>query len=195
MKKVLNVGGNSKAIALPRIYAGWDHVLLDIDPRGEPDLLCDARELSSQPPATYDAVYCSHNLEHFYRHDVKNVLAGFAHVLRPNGFVHVVVPDVVSVMRHVVAKGMDICDVLYQAPVGPITVLDVIYGYGVEIERSGNPFFAHKTGFSKRVLMDALQEAGFEWTFIGGGNFELVAYAFKEAPVDRFQMLLGATAS
>ena len=32
MKKVLNVGGNSKAIPLPPQYAGFDHVLLDIDP-------------------------------------------------------------------------------------------------------------------------------------------------------------------
>ncbi|MBK6757265.1 MAG: hypothetical protein IPG70_06405 [Moraxellaceae bacterium] len=32
-KKVLNVGGNSKDIALPDIYQGWEQVWLDIDPR------------------------------------------------------------------------------------------------------------------------------------------------------------------
>ena len=45
--KVLNVGGNSKAIALPPIFDGYEHLLLDIDPTGKPDLLCDARELTS----------------------------------------------------------------------------------------------------------------------------------------------------
>ena len=37
--KVLNVGGNSKAIALPPIFDGYEHLLLDIDPTGKPDLL------------------------------------------------------------------------------------------------------------------------------------------------------------
>lgn len=64
MKKVLNVGGNTKAIPLPPEYAGWEHVLLDIDPKGNPDVVCDARELTTLPSATYDAIYCSHNLEH-----------------------------------------------------------------------------------------------------------------------------------
>lgn len=80
--KVLNVGGNSKAIALPPIFDGYEHLLLDIDPTGKPDLLCDARELTSTPAAQYDAVYCSHNLEHYFRHDVPRVLAGFIHVLK-----------------------------------------------------------------------------------------------------------------
>jgi len=59
MKKVLNVGGNSKAIPLPPEYAGWDHLLLDIDPKGNPDVVCDARELMTLPAAQFDAVYCS----------------------------------------------------------------------------------------------------------------------------------------
>jgi len=63
MKKVLNVGGNSKAIPLPPQYEGWDHVLLDIDQKGNPDVLCDARELITLPESVYDSVYCSHNLE------------------------------------------------------------------------------------------------------------------------------------
>jgi hypothetical protein len=48
-RKVLNVGGNSKEIALPPQYNGWQHVLLDIDPRGNPDIVCDARNLTSLP--------------------------------------------------------------------------------------------------------------------------------------------------
>ncbi|MDD1616033.1 MAG: type 11 methyltransferase [Methylococcaceae bacterium NSP1-2] len=87
MKKVLNVGGNSKLIPLPPEYEGWDHVLLDIDPKVYPDVLCDARELMGLAGAQYDSVYCSHNLEHYYHHDVKKVLAGFSHVLKADGFV------------------------------------------------------------------------------------------------------------
>lgn len=32
MKRVLNVGGNDKSIALPPQYAGFEHLLLDIQP-------------------------------------------------------------------------------------------------------------------------------------------------------------------
>lgn len=77
MRKVLNVGGNSKETPLPQKYAGWEHVILDIDPAVKPDVVCDARELSSLLCSTYDSVYCSHNLEHYYHHDVKKVLLGF----------------------------------------------------------------------------------------------------------------------
>ena len=68
MNKVLNVGGNNKSIALPPHFAGWEHILLDIDRKGNPDIVLDARKLTQLAPAAYDAVYCAHNLEHYYRH-------------------------------------------------------------------------------------------------------------------------------
>src|SRR5262249_17723561 len=145
LKSVLNVGGNSKAIPIPPYYAGWEHHLLDIDPRVEPDLLMDARELVQATPGRYDAVYCSHNLEHYHRADAAKVVAGFSHVLKEDGFVEIRVPDVLAVIQHVAKNGMDVDDVLYQAPVGPILVRDVLYGYSGEVEKKGNEFFAHKT--------------------------------------------------
>jgi SAM-dependent methyltransferase len=178
MKRVLNVGGNSKSIPLPPVYEGWEHLLLDVDPKGRPDVVCDAREMTSLPAATYDAVYCSHNLEHYHRHEVPRVLAGFRHVLKTDGFVHLRVPDIGAVMRIAVQRNLDIDDVLYQSRGRPITVRDVIYGWGVEIERSGNDFFAHKTGFSSKSLTAALHAAGFINVFVGIGNLEIIAYAF-----------------
>jgi len=182
MKKVLNVGGNSKAIALPPQYAEFEHILLDIDPKGLPDIVCDARDLYRLDTGQFDSVYCSHNLEHFYRHDVKRVLAGFLHVLKEGGFAHIRVPDMQEVMRTVIGRGLDIDDVLYHAPVGPIMVSDVLYGYSVEIEQSGQDFFAHKTGFTQKSLLKALQQAGFLKIYIRTGNFEIDALAFKGVP-------------
>lgn len=182
MKKVLNVGGNSKAIALPPQYAGFEHLLLDIDPKGSPDIVCDARLLGSLPPAQFDAVYCSHNLEHYYRHEVPKVLGGFLHVLKANGFAQVRVPDLHEVMRVAIERGLDIDDVLYQSPAGPIMVLDVLYGYSVEIEQSGQDFYAHKTGFTKKSLLAALLKAGFSKVYIRAGNLEIDALAFKGKP-------------
>ena len=195
MRKVLNVGGNNKDIALPPQYQGWQQVLLDIDPRGKPDIACDARELSTLPAAEYDAVYCSHNLEHYYRHDAIEVLAGFLHVLKPEGFAHVRVPDIGELMRIVVQESLDIDDFLYDSPAGPITVRDVIYGYGVEIEQSGNDFYAHKTGFTQKSLSQLLAQSGFAQVFIGCGNLEVVAFAFKNRPGEALLQLLQLSAS
>lgn len=188
--RVLNVGGNSREIPLPPEYAGWDNVLLDIDPACNPDVLCDARELECLPAASFDSVYCSHNLEHYYPHDVARVLAGFQHVLKDEGFVFVRVPDIAVLMRAVVEQGLDITDILYQSSAGPITVRDVIYGYGREIERSGNDFFAHKTGFTEKSLLDVLHAAGFSRVFARTGFFEVAAFAFKNAPTAHAARLL-----
>lgn len=159
--KVLNVGGNSKAIPIPAHYNGWAHHLLDIDPRGKPDVLCDARELTKYVGDSYDAIYCSHNLEHYFAHDVSKVLAGFMHVLKPHGFAEIRVPDMGQLFRLVIEKNLDIDDVIYVSKAGPITVKDTIYGFGKEIAQTGQDFYAHKTGFTHKSLRAALGAAGF----------------------------------
>jgi len=152
MKKVLNVGGNSKLIPLPKEYEEFEHLLLDIDPKGNPDILCDSRELIKLDKEQFDMIYCSHNLEHYYEHDVKKVLNGFMHVLVNGGGVHLIVPDMEEVFKTMVEKKMDIDETLYQSAIGPIRVLDVIYGYSNQIEQSKVDFFAHKTGFTIKSL-------------------------------------------
>ncbi|MEE4174553.1 MAG: methyltransferase domain-containing protein [Xanthomonadales bacterium] len=181
-KTVLNVGGNDRSIALPRQYDDYDQVWLDIDPAVQPDILCDARTLEDLEANSFDAVYCSHNLEHYYRHEVPSVLAGFRHVLRSSGFAQLRVPDIPAVMRAMIDGGLDLEDELYRSPAGPISTLDVLYGYGVEIETSGNDFFAHKTGFSARTLYQALLSAGFKRIYCTLGNLEINAVAFMSDP-------------
>src|SRR5215212_3411632 len=110
-KRVLNVGGNAEEIELPPQYAGFAQLRLDIDPAVKPDIVCDGRELTRLEAGQFDAVYCSHNLEHYYRHEVPKVLAGFRHVLKDEGFAHIIVPDVGEVMRVAVEKGIDLEDV------------------------------------------------------------------------------------
>ena len=182
MKKVLNVGGNSKTIELPKAYQGWEHILLDIDPRGNPDIVCDARQLTALPASQYDAVYCSHNLEHYHRHDAIKVLAGFRHVLKPTGFVQIRVPDMDELIQIVAERNLDIDDPIINGPGGPILVRDVIYGYGPEIERSGNDFFAHKTGFTPKSLVKLLETSGFPHVFTALSNLEIDAVAFSQEP-------------
>lgn len=183
-RKFLNVGGASKLIPVPRHYDGWEHHLLDIDPNQHPDILCDARELETHEGNLYDAIYCSHNLEHYYRHDVFKVLRGFLHVLKDDGFVEIKVPDLNLLMRHVVQHGLDIDDVVYNSGMGPITVRDILYGHNKQVENSGVDFYAHKTGFSAQTLGQVLLNSGFKFVHYErhASNFEARALAFKKEP-------------
>jgi hypothetical protein len=181
---VLNVGGGSKQIPIPSHYAGWTHRLLDIAAGPDVDVALDARQLSTLDPEQFDAVYCSHNLEHYYPHDVPKVLGGFLHVLKPEGYAEIRVPDLTSVLATVVKNRMELDDVLYTSSAGPISAHDVIYGWGKEIERSGVEFYAHKRGFSAKSLTAALEQAGFAkiWTLVSEAGFEIRALAFKSEP-------------
>ena len=191
--RVLNVGGGSKDIPIPAHYAGWEHLLLDIDARGTPDVVCDARELTTLPAAQFDAVYCSHNLEHYHRHEGPRVVGGFLHVLKADGFAEIHVPDLQALIRHVADTGIDIEDVLYTSPAGPITPRDLLYGWAHEIERSGQDFYAHKTGFTPKSLHRLLREAGFGEIVLlrARGSFDLAAIAFRGTPRPEQRALLG----
>ncbi|MFO1303497.1 MAG: hypothetical protein U1F54_07180 [Burkholderiales bacterium] len=183
-RTVLNVGGASKSIPIPPHFKGWDHLLLDIDPRCQPDVLCDARELTKLEPGLFDAVYCSHNLEHYFAHDGRKVLAGFLHILKDDGFAEIRVPDLRCVLTHMVSRGMDIEDVLYDSPAGPMTIKDVLYGWAHQIEVSGVDFYAHKTGFTPKSLRATLEAAGFGEVMVveRPAIFEVAAFAFKTRP-------------
>jgi SAM-dependent methyltransferase len=191
VKRVLNVGGGSKEFPIPAHYKGWTHDLLDIDGTVKPDIILDARDLNTLPPSTYDAVYCSHNLEHYHRHHGVQVLAGFRHVLKPDGFAEIIVPNVLGAIQLMVQRHLDLDDELYACPTGPILVRDVIYGWSREIEQHGNEFYAHKTGFSPKSFMSFVASQGFPSYVIKTPDpFNIIGYFFKIPPAaEQLQLL------
>lgn len=178
--RVLNVGGGANR-ELPPHYAGWDQDLLDINPECQPDICLDAKRLKELQGGTYDAVFCSHNLEHFYKHEVPVVLEGFLHVLNDDGFAEISVPSLPSMIRNMQANSLDIGDVWYRTPSGAaITFHDVLYGWDHAMA-NGNLFYAHKCGFTVHSLGEALLKSGFMGVEIGEDNFNIVAKAHKKA--------------
>jgi SAM-dependent methyltransferase len=181
MKVFLDVGAN--LCAAPPYFAGWRRERLDIDPATCPDVLLDARELHRLPQGKYDAVYCAHNLEHYHRHDAVKVLRGIHHVLKGDGFLELRVPDLEQVIRVVAQHHLDVDDVLYESFGRPIRVRDVIYGYSAEIERTGNDFFAHKTGFTSNSLVNLVVPQGFpKYLSVPRALFEVRIWFFKQEP-------------
>jgi ubiquinone/menaquinone biosynthesis C-methylase UbiE len=163
----------------------WSQALLDIDKNVKPDILCDAKDMTSIEPASFDAVYCSHNLEHFYKHDVPSVLRGFVHVLKNGGFAEVHVPDMQKLFE--LAVDRDIDDVWYMAGQNPITFHDVMYGWGAQVSQ-GNHYYCHKTGFSEKSLAKALTRAGFATILTardGAGNLQAFAFLGKPTRTQR----------
>jgi len=178
--RVLNIGGGNKYIPIPPYYRGWEHVLLDCDQAGEPDILLDARELGTLPAQEYDAVYSSHLLEHFGPWELPRVVIGMRHVLKPEGWLEARVPDLGGLFQLVARDNLELDAFLYQSPGGPIHVLDVIFGYAPLVQRS--PEMAHHTGFSQKSLGKLLKGSGFSRVWIGAHNLEIQAYGFVGQP-------------
>ena len=104
------------------------------------------------------AVFSSHNIEHLYPHEVPLALSEFKRVLRPDGFLLVTCPDMLSVCKLVAEDKLT--DAAYHSGMGPIAPIDIIYGHRASLAQ-GNLYMAHRCGFTKRVLAGTLQSAGF----------------------------------
>lgn len=176
-RSILNIGGQSKSIPLPEQFLGWKHVLLDIEPGPDVDIVMDARRLIECEDFGFDAVYMSHSLEHFAEEDIPALLEGVQYVLKPGGQVLIRVPDAGLVIRKL-EQGVDPDDVAYMSPLGPITWSDMLHGHQKSIE-AGHPSMAHKTAFTLQSLQEALVEAGFEGVAViaNEADMELVAQA------------------
>lgn len=162
MKRLLNVGGGTKN-DIPAYYSGWQQVLLDVAGNPQVDLVMDACKLAESTEVeddSFDAIYCSHMLEHIYAHEVARVLAGFMRVLKPGARLEIRTPDLTPIMT-ALAEGKALDDEAYISPAGPITYRDVLFGYGPEIERSGQDHYAHRNGFTKTQMTKELETAGF----------------------------------
>lgn len=167
MGSLLHVGCGGEPI--PEWAQGhFDEVRLDIDDRHSPDIVASMTDMGDIGP--FDAVYSSHSLEHLYPHDVDTALREFHRVLDDKGFAVIFVPDLEDVRPTE--------DVLLNAPCGPITGLDMIYGLRSLLPIQ--PHMAHHTGFTSDTLRAALERAGFSSVVVQRmENYNLMAIAAK----------------
>jgi len=136
----------------------WAELRLDIDPAVEPDIVGTMTDMRRVASASVDAIFSSHNIEHLYPHEVPLALAEFIRVLRPEGFVVVTCPDLQSVAALVADDKLT--EPAYTSPAGPIAPLDMLYGHRPDLAR-GHLHMAHRGGFTRKVLLQTLQAAGF----------------------------------
>lgn len=136
----------------------WQEIRFDIDPAVEPDINGTMLDMSAVQSGCMDALFSSHNIEHLYPHEVPVALSEFRRVLKPDGFAVITCPDLQSVCA-LIAEGK-LVEPAYEAPAGPVTPLDILYGYRPSMAK-GNLYMAHRCGFVEKVLIATLQAAGF----------------------------------
>ena len=156
----------------------WNEVRLDIDASVSPDIIGSMTDMPAVASASMDALFSCHNIEHLNFHEVPVALAEFMRVLNDDGLVVIICPDLKSVSEMVVQGKLN--DTIYTSPAGPITAMDVLYGYGKPISE-GNAYMAHRCGFNEKLMKDLLHEAGFKVvaTMALPEHFELLALASK----------------
>ena len=89
----------------------------------------------------------------------------------------ITLPDVQRVAELIADGKLE--EVAYQSPAGPVTPLDMLYGYRPALAR-GHLFMAHKTGFSDKTLKLALERTGFAHIQVKRGDaFDLWAVGYK----------------
>jgi SAM-dependent methyltransferase len=174
---LVNVGcGLPEHSRLPRYFDSWRQLRVDIDPAMKPDIRADLTDLSPIADGTADAVWASHCLEHLYQHQVPVALKEFRRVLREDGFLCVIVPDLQAVAQHV--AGDRLHEPLYASPAGPVTPHDMIYGYGAALA-AGHASMGHRCGFTPGMLERCFQQAPFAEILLRrrSVHFELAAVA------------------
>jgi len=177
MKFLLHAGCGSKLNKPPREYAAYKEVRLDCNKLVDPDIIASIVAMPQVDDNRYDAIFCSHVLEHLFSHEVGMALAEFARVLKPGGELWVQCPDLQAIGGRLALDQADV--VVYRGGIGPVSPLDMIYGHRGAIG-AGNTFMAHRTGFTQSVLKNALDTAGFLSVKIDRDTaFELKATARK----------------
>jgi predicted SAM-dependent methyltransferase len=136
----------------------WNELRFDIDEKANPDIVGTMLDMSAVADASVDAVFSSHNIEHLYPHEVMVALAEFKRVLKDDGFVVIVCPDLQSACALIAEDKLT--EPAYTSAAGPITPLDILYGHRLQMAH-GNLYMAHRCGFTQRVLAGTLDEAGF----------------------------------
>ena len=186
MQTFLHVGcGPVKQSQIPGFRnSDWREIRFDIDKNVNPDIEGTLTDMSKVESGSVDAIYSSHNIEHVYPHEVPIVLNEFFRVLKKDGIVVVVCPDLQSVCEAVVNDKLR--DPLYISPEGPISPLDLIYGHGQAIE-NGNEYMAHKCGFTYSVLDNFFANSGFETRYGGRRKqqWDLFIVAFKQTTSEK----------
>lgn len=163
---ILHAGCGNQTLPQSSLFEGATEVRLDIDPENQPDFIASIDNMGDIGP--FDGAWCSHCLEHLHWKDAEKAMKEFYRVLKPGGFLSIMVPDLEDVR-----PTED--PVYYVKGLGPVTGIDMLYGF--RGYSKDNPFMMHKSGYVSETLKEMFRQAGFQnidvkrdyWNLVGVG--------------------------
>ncbi len=165
----------------------WSEIRLDVDPTVNPDVLGSMTEMVAVADGSVDAVFSSHNIEHLYPHEVPVALAEIVRVLKDDGFLVVVCPDLQAAAKLIAEDRM--FETAYESGAGPVTPFDMVYSHRAFTHRD-KPFMSHYCGFSASTLQATLYANGFKTVGVLSSGWQLHGIASKsELDTKAFQAL------
>ena len=102
VKRVLNAGSGSAKGAMHPAFdpSGWKEVRIDIDARNAPDVVGSIAYMRDVvEDGSFDAIWCSHCIEHLHDHEVLPALREFRRILTNTGFAIVSCPNLDAIAR------------------------------------------------------------------------------------------------
>jgi len=186
-KTFLHIGpGTSYKDSTTRVFNApdWNEVRLDIDDAAKPDIKASMLDMSMIEDNSFEAIFSSHNIEHVFSYQVITAFLEMFRVLKDKGFLVLSCPDIQQVSI-AVAKGNLTNPLYYTSSKVPISAIDILYGHGQSL-KDGNHYMAHKCGFTDRVLLGELNQAGFNNISIvkAPKAYALHAIAFKNTSLN-----------
>ena len=161
-KTLLNIGaGHPKGNdSIPLMFRSipWKELRMDVDPANEPDVLASMLDMSPLASSSVDAAYSSHTIEHLYPAEIPVAVDEIFRVLKPDGFVVIVCPDLQAAAEMIAEDRL--FDTAYDAPVGPVTPFDIVFSHRRYTGRD-RPYMAHHSGFTMSSLVRTFKEGGF----------------------------------
>lgn len=137
------------------------HVGVDVRALPGVKYVCDAWELDRQlEPASVDAIYSRHFFEHLSFAQGELTLRAFRRVLRPQGGLQLIVPDIRYHMKQFLGATPRSVSAANPRWTGRQHALAGFWGWQRDGDRA--LWDVHKAGYDEDMLAEALKRAGFE---------------------------------
>jgi len=156
----------------------WTVKTYDAEPKIEADYTGHIFKMDAIEDNSIDALWCQQIMQRYYMPHVLEALKEFKRVMRDDALLYINVPDGQLAAAHLAHENF--YKPLYETPAGPITAVDIVYGYQKAI-LAGNRHMAHHSVFSLKQLGTLLRDAGFSDVKVHRRGYVIHASAYKHS--------------